>query len=172
MSRRPCRRSCAARGSDMSREAAPAPAASLRSLVALVTAVTGLVGALAAWHKTPDEPAARESYTVLQEAVERLTARTEALEESLQTTQQSFEAYVRAKEGDGNVEPQLAPTAPGQTPRLRVKVRPNPHPHAAAATTSAPEPTEVLLPPPAHSEGAPASVRLPAYDTIEQRAKK
>ena len=163
----------------------PTPPASTRSLVALITAVTGLVGAFSAYHKPHDEPIAKESYLVLQQASERLTAKTETLQSRLDAQQRAFEDYVRAKEGEANVEPQPAPLAPGQAPSLRVRVRQTPHPHPSAVpsvavtgavmTSSPPPPMppdhqDVMLPPPPAKSEMPDP--LPSIDSIEKRTKK
>jgi hypothetical protein len=164
------------------------PPASLRSLIALITAVTGLVGALAAYHKAPEERLAKESYTVVQPAIDKLTAKVTALTDRLDANQRAFEEYVRAKEGEANVEPQPAPLAPGQAPSLRVHVKPSrPHPAPSAVPsvavtgavmTSTPPPPpppdhqDVVLPPPPAKNEMPDPQPLPSIDSIEKRSKK
>ena len=165
----------------------PTPPASLRSLIALITAVTGLVGALAAYHKTPEERIARESYTVVQPVIDKLTAKVAALTDRLDANQRAFEDYVKAKEGEANVEPQPAPLASGQAPSLRVHVRPTPRTHPSAVPsvavtgavmTSGPPPPpppdhqDVVLPPPPARLEMPDPQPLPSIDSIEKRSKK
>ena len=111
---------------------------SFRSLVALVTAITGLVTAIAAFRRDQPEETAKESYVVLQKAFMGQQAEVEDLKKDVLSMRSSFEAYVRAKEGDGNVKPS-ANAPPDTIPPVEVLVRPTPatppapgHPSALA----------------------------------------
>lgn len=155
--------------------AEPKAPPSIRSLVALitgaaglVTAVGGLVTAVAAHRKQPEEPAAKESYLVVQKAIEEVStdvdlARGEASTCRAETAalQAAFNDYVHAA-----AKQAAAPLVPTPTPA------PRPAPSATAQAVPPEDggaPEHDLRPSRAHKK---ASVRMPAYSDIENKARR
>lgn len=139
---------------------------SMRSTLALVTAITGLVSAIAAFRHVPEEKTAKESYVVLQRAFEGQQAEVEGLKKDVLSMRSSFEAYVRAKEGDSNVMPR-APLDSGHAgiiPPVEVRVAPTP----SSATTPAREQRVILIP---SARPSVAQYPLPNVHEVEAKAK-
>lgn len=140
---------------------------SMRSTVALVTAITGLVSAIAAFRHVPEEKTAKESYVVLQGAYAAQAAEVDGLKRDVLDLRASFEAYVRAKEGDGNVvATQPSPPSPPDTvPPVEVHVRPTPHSSVQPSSTTPPR--VVIIP----SARPPVTQRpLPDVRDVEAKA--
>lgn len=143
---------------------------STRSMIALVTAITGLVAAIAALNRTPDEPTAKASYVVLQKAFIEQQIEVDGLKKDVLSMRASFEAYARAKEGDTNVVPTVAPTdaTTNTIPPVEVHVRPTP---ASPVTSSAsPAASHVVVIPSARAP-APPRPPLPNVRDLESSAR-
>lgn len=143
----------------------PAPP-SKRSTAALITAVAGLISAVAAFTRAPQEPTAKESYTVLQKAFKEQTEEIEQLQKDTQSLRSAFEDYARAKEGKDNVV--TDPNGLNVLPPVQIKVT-----QAAPSSSSTPHkpPKLVILPAsrkPPESKPAP----LPDFSVVQRNAKK
>lgn len=141
---------------------------STRSAVALLTAVTGLVTAIAAFRHVPEERTAKESYVVLQAAFTEQQAEIEVMKKEVVNLRGSLEAYVRAKEGDGNVVPQQGP--PEALPPVEVHVRPTPPVAVSLAPTSAPPPPARVVVIASARPAAPKPTPLPDVNELANRA--
>ena len=163
----------------------------LAAIAGLITAIAGLITAIAALRKQPEEPAARESYLVFQEAIKGLAAENDQFREQITSDQMSlraaFEDYVRAKEGAANVANMDGPDAGDGSdagdalPAVRIQVRRTPLPLPSATASArplaiAPPPAEplpeVVLPRTRSMKKAASRANIPSYDAIEAKAKR
>lgn len=142
----------------------PAPP-SKRSTAALITAVAGLISAVAAFTRAPQEPTAKESYTVLQKAFKEQTEEIEQLQKDTQSLRSAFEDYARAKEGKDNVV--TDPNGPSTRPPVQIKVM------TAPSSSSAPhEPPKLVILPASRKPPESKPAPLPDFSVVQRNAKK
>ena len=137
------------------------PAPSRRSTAALITAIAGLISAVVAFRRQPPEPMAKESYQVLQKAFIEQGTELDEVRKDLAVLRTSFEDYLKAKEGSGNVVAE----SNGEPKPTKVQVQPSPTAHASVLP-----PTKTVLIPPVKASATAKPPPPPDFSVLKTKA--
>jgi hypothetical protein len=140
-------------------------------ITAVIMAVAALISSLAAWRKSPEEPAAKLGYEVLQQAYLSTQEDIKELRKVQEDQTKAFQEYVKAKEGEDNIITE--PSTPDQVmPALRVQVQPTRrlipvvrrNGDVVGTMTATAEKKEIFLP---STKAVTVSKSIPNFDALQ-----